>query len=361
MPSPTADPAEPAVATPAETGLAAEEAARRLQRVGGHNAEGQPVPAWDFSEPTAAAGALTLSAAQLARFGQAALGQFEHALRPAFELALKVHSPLGPQPGLQMGLGWILGEQGGRRLATHDGATFGFTSSLWLDLGGQRGGLVLSNAAFNFADIARHLMDERLPLRDLAAEKNAAKTINAQAEVALSPAQLAPLAGDYAASPQFKLSVRAREGRLFAQATGQPEFELHAAAPRRFFARVSPLQVEFNGDSGTPAQLVIEQGGRKTVFRREGEEAPPLVLPPQSVQALAGVYALNPGFKLRLRAEGSRLFARATGQGEFELFAQGPREFEARVAPIVIRFEAGDPPPALALQQAGQTSRFVRE
>ena len=85
------------------------------------------------------------------------------------------------------------------------------------------------------------------------------------------------------------------------------------------------------------------------------------VLPPEALRRLAGAYALNPNFRLTLRAEGSRLFAQATGQAEFELFAQGDGSFVARVAPLSLRFEAGDPSPALRLQQAGRELRLMRE
>lgn len=328
-----------------------------LPRVQGHNPKGEPVPAWHFTEPTAGAGAIVMSAAQLARFGQAALGLFEHPLTKAFELALQVHHPQAMQPGMQMGLGWMLAERNGRRLATHDGATFGFTASLWLNLGEKRGGLVLSNASLNQGDIAMHLMNDKLPLRDVAAERK----LTGQTALSLSAEQLATLAGIYSTSPQFKLTVRARDGKLFAQATGQGEFELFATGPRKFFAKITPLQIEFAGDSGQPESLVIEQGGRKTTFRREGDEAADATLKPEALRPLAGIYALNAGFKLTVRADGARLFAQATGQGEFELFGKGPREFFARVAPLTIRFEAGDPPPALLLEQAGREMRFVRE
>jgi CubicO group peptidase (beta-lactamase class C family) len=330
----------------------------QLPRVSGHNAQGAPVPAWNFTEPTAGAGAIVMSAAQLARFGQAALGQFEHPLRQAFALALQVHSPLGPQPGLQMGLGWMLTDRDNRRLATHDGATFGFTSSMWLNLSDKRGGVVLSNAAVSVTDIAMHLMDETRPLRDPAAERR----VTGQTVQSLSAEQLAPLAGIYAASPEFKLTVRTRDGKLYAQATGQGEFELFARRPRRFFAKITPLEIEFAGDSGQSDSLVIAQGGGKTPFRREGEEARDPALLLEALRPLAGVYALNAGFKLTVRVKGARLFAQATGQGEFELFGKrGPREFVARVAPLAISFEAGEPAPALLLEQAGREMRFTRE
>lgn len=330
----------------------------QLPRATGHNAHGAPVPAWHFSEATAGAGGIVLSAAQLARFGQAALGQFEHPLRQAFALSLQVHSPLGPKPGMQMGLGWMLAERGQRHLATHDGATFGFSSSLWLDLSDQRGGLVLSNAAVRVTDIAMHLMDETRPLRDPAADRS----LTRQQAQNVSAEQLALLTGTYAATPEFKLSVRTRDGKLYAQATGQAEFELFANGPRRFFARVTPLEIEFAGDSGQPDNLVIVQGGGRMSFRREGDVARDPGLLPETLQPLAGVYALNAGFKLTVRVKGDRLFAQATGQAEFELFGKREaREFVARVTPLTIRFEAGEPAPALLLEQAGRELRFTRE
>lgn len=232
-------------------------------RVQGHDAQGRPAPAWHFSEATAGAGALLASAAQLARYGQAALGLLQHPLGDAFALALRVHSTLGPG-GVQLGLGWMRTRQQGREIATHDGGTAGFASSLWLDLSERRGGLVLANAALSIGDLARHLMDERAPFRDIAAERRATQ----QAALSLSAEQLAPLAGVYALNAGFKLTLRVDGQRLFAQASGQGEFELFASGPRDFFARVTPLRIRFEGGE-PPAALLLEQAGRETRFQRE--------------------------------------------------------------------------------------------
>lgn len=325
--------------------------------VAGHDAEGRPAPPWTFSEATAGAGALRLTALQLATFGQAVLGRSDGPLHEAFGLSLQAHSPLGPGPGSAMGLGWMLGTAEGRRIATHDGGTGGFSASLWLDLDARRGGLVLASAAVPVGDIARHLMDGRAPLRDPAAERRA----TAQAAVVLSAAQLAPLAGVYAVSPSFEITVRARGAQLFGQATGQGEIELFAAAPRRFFARVAALELHFDGTEGMPANLVLHQGGRQTVFSRRGDEAAAALPSADELRPLAGTYALNAGFKLTVRADGSRLFAQATGQIEFELFQRAGREFLARITPLSLRFEPGEPSPSLSLLQAGREMRFVRE
>jgi serine-type D-Ala-D-Ala carboxypeptidase/endopeptidase len=100
-----------------------------------------------------------------------------------------------------------------------------------------------------------------------------------------------------------------------------------------------------------------EKREREAAAKRE-----PVAVPVAALQVLIGSYALNPQFKLSIRVEGGKLLAQATGQGAFELFALSEREFFARVAEIVIRFD-GDAgaPPALTLRQGGQALKFVRE
>lgn len=242
--------------------------ARDTDMARGHDAAGQPVPAWHFTDATAGAGALRATVAQLARYAQAALGAFDHPLREAFELALTPHSQLGPHPVLRMGLGWMVAEREGRRLATHDGGTFGFSSSLWLDRTRSRAGLALANAFVPVTDLAQHLMDENLPLRDVAAEQRARQAAMQQPAIALGAEQLSPLVGVFALNPKFKITVRADGGRLFAQATGQGEFELFAKAPRQLFARVTALEVHFDEGSPAPAFTLL-QGGQRLRFVRE--------------------------------------------------------------------------------------------
>ncbi len=232
----------------------------------GHSPAGQPVPAWHFLA-LGGAGAVRATAAELARYGQAALGGFEHPLRAAFDLALQVHSDLGPAPSARMGLGWMLAPE--LKLATHDGGTYGFSSSLWLNLGERRGALALANAMVVVNDLARHLLNPSQPLRDVAAERKAQAAAQQQPALAVAPEALAPLAGVYALNPRFKLTVRAQGGELFAQATGQGEFALFAKSPRGFFARVTPLEIEFEGTEGAAPALVLRQGGQVLRFVRE--------------------------------------------------------------------------------------------
>ena len=223
----------------------------------GHDAQGRPVAAWHFQSATAGAGALHGSARGLLRYADAAMGGYEHPLREAFALCLQRRAA-GAAPINPVGLAWLLAPMNGRTLFNHDGGTGGFSSSLWLDPSRSRAAVVLANAQVPVGDLALHLLDESVPLRDLSATRQAGMTLTAE--------QLQPLAGIYALNPQFKLTLRADGQRLFAQATGQGEFELFAKAPRRFFAKVTALEMEFDVDGKA---LTLFQGSSVLRFVRD--------------------------------------------------------------------------------------------
>lgn len=223
----------------------------------GHDATGKPVAAWHFQSAMAGAGALHGSARGLLRYAEAAMGGFEHPLKAAFALCLQRRGA-SATPANPIGLAWLLASLNGRALFTHDGGTGGFSSSLWLDPGRGQASVVLANAQVPVGDLALHLLDDSVPLRDMSATR--------QASIMLTPEQLKPLAGVYAVTSQFKLTIRADGQRLFAQATGQGEFELFAKAPRRFFARITPLEIEFDADGKA---LTLFQGGTAPRFVRE--------------------------------------------------------------------------------------------
>jgi serine-type D-Ala-D-Ala carboxypeptidase/endopeptidase len=232
---------------------------QRFERlVDGHDAQRQRVPHWHF-DVLAGAGALVMSGAALARYAQAAMGVIDSPLREAFALAMREHAP-GPAPINPLGLAWVVAPLNGRRVLYHDGGTGGFSSSLWLDPQRQRAVAVLSNAAITVTDLALHLLDASVPLKDFAATE--------QPTVALTAAQLAPLAGVYALEPEFKITISVRGEQLWVQATGQSAFPLFAVAPRQFFARVTPLQIEFDAAS-PPALLTLRQAGQTLRFVRE--------------------------------------------------------------------------------------------
>ena len=230
----------------------------------GHDAQRGAVPRWQF-DALAGAGALVGPARALLRYGQTAAAAVETPLRAAFELALQPRAD--GQGRTRMGLGWMLAPLRGTLVATHDGGTFGFSASLWVDPAGRRTAAVLANAQVPVGDLALHLLEPGVPPRNLAQE--AAATQREAANVEASALSVLP--GTYELTPQFAVTVRLRAGRLHAQATGQGEFELFAIDARRFFARVTALEIHFEGGSGVPPAFVLHQGGQQLRFVRRAE------------------------------------------------------------------------------------------
>lgn len=81
--------------------------------------------------------------------------------------------------------------------------------------------------------------------------------------VALSPAALDALTGRYTLAPQMIMTVTRQEGRLFAQLTGQPVFEIFPQSPTEVIWTVVPARASFSlGADGKAMSLVLHQNGR---------------------------------------------------------------------------------------------------
>lgn len=98
--------------------------------------------------------------------------------------------------------------------------------------------------------------------------------IEADAERAPVPAlgtdELAAYAGSYPLMPGFVLTVRARDGRLHAQATGQGEFPLDASGTDAFEAPLYGIEILFRRDaSGAVTALELHQAGQVLSGKRE--------------------------------------------------------------------------------------------
>jgi len=80
---------------------------------------------------------------------------------------------------------------------------------------------------------------------------------------ALDDAQLQAYAGEYPLAPAFVLTVRARDGRLHAQATGQGEFPLDAVAADLFAAPAFGIEIRFQRAAEREvAALELHQAGQ---------------------------------------------------------------------------------------------------
>lgn len=220
----------------------------------GHNQALETVKNWDL--PTlAGAGALRSTANDLLTFLAANLGYTKSTLSRAMAAMLSVRRPTG-QPGLEIALGWHIWTTSGKEIIWHNGGTGGYRSFIGFERKTRIGVVVLSNA-FTTAgvdDIGRHLLDAGFPLM---------KPPKEHKEIKVDPKLFDSYVGSYELAPNFVLAVTRDGDHLFAQATGQPKFEIFPEGEKDYFLKVVDAQITFVTDgSGRATELILHQNGR---------------------------------------------------------------------------------------------------
>jgi hypothetical protein len=249
-----------------------------------------------------------------------------------------------PLPGSgQIALGWhIAPGPEGREIVWHNGGTGGYRSYVGFDPKNHTGVVVLANTSTNEGvdDIGRYLLDPTAPL--LQAPK-------IRKEIAVDPKVLDNYVGFYELAPKFVLTVTRQGNQLLAQATGQPRVELFAESDREFFYKAVDAQITFQtDDQGRATGLILHQNGDHPAKRVERKE---IAVDPKALDGYLGIYDFGPKFALTVTREGNQLFAQATGQRKFELFAESDRKFFYKAFDAQITFQTDEQGRATGLIQ----------
>ena len=230
----------------------------RLAR--GHDSTFGPVANWDI--PTlAGAGALRSTANDLLKFLEMSLGNRPSPLAPAMAMTLDERHPT-ERPRVEVGLGWFLSTSHRDVIAWKDGGTGGYASYIGFSTKSRRASVLLSNTADYGPNLRLgvHLINSAYSLAPPAKPHN---------QIAADPRLLAAYAGRYELAPNFVLTVRAADNRLFVQATGQAEYEVFAESETDFFYRVVDAQITFErADNGVSQSLTLHQGGKDLPGKR---------------------------------------------------------------------------------------------
>jgi CubicO group peptidase (beta-lactamase class C family) len=155
-------------------------------------------------------------------------------------------------------------------------------------------------------------------------------------------AALRSLTGVYVSDKGVERYLTVENGKLWSQRQGSGKRELLCVGQDQFRFVGDVKILEFRRSAGKVTGAVLRS-------RREDEPMTrtdrPLPVPPKEItveaatlKSYAGVYELQPGFNLTFRSEGTRLFAQATGQEEFEAFASGPTTFFLKVVDARMEF-----------------------
>lgn len=227
----------------------------------GHNDKLAAVPNWDL--PTlAGAGALRSTANDLLTFLAANLGYVKSSLAPAMASMLATRRPMNASGSGEIGLGWLIIKASGNEIVWHNGGTGGYRSFMGYEPKTGVGVVVLSNTftAAGVDDIGMHLLDATLPLMPAPKEHK---------EVSVDAKLFDGYTGKFQLAPNFILTITREGDKLFAQATGQPKFQIFAEGPRDFFLKVVDAQITFETDSaGRASSLTLHQNGANMPAKR---------------------------------------------------------------------------------------------
>ena len=88
-------------------------------------------------------------------------------------------------------------------------------------------------------------------------------------DVKVDPKILDSYAGEYEVAPTFIIKITSEDGKLMAQATNQPKFELFPSSETDFYLKVNSAQVSFIKDgAGNVTGMTLSQNGRKTTGKK---------------------------------------------------------------------------------------------
>ena len=117
--------------------------------------------------------------------------------------------------------------------------------------------------------IANYQKSLELDPKNANATSKLAELTGTQKEVKLDPKILDSYAGEYEIAPTFTIKITIEDGKLMAQATNQPKFELFPSSETDFYLKVVSAQVSFIKDgAGNVTGLTLSQNGRKTTGKK---------------------------------------------------------------------------------------------
>ncbi|WP_010248813.1 serine hydrolase [Acetivibrio cellulolyticus] len=166
--------------------------------------------------------------------------------------------------------------------------------------------------------------------------------------------------GTYEYVKGYNIIITKSGDQLFAQVTGQAKAEIYPEAEDEFFYRSVDARISFKKNENSEVTgLVLKQGNADIEAKRIGsapEEKKEIQLDAKIYESYVGEYELMKGFAITVSTDGEHLYAQATGQEQYEIFAQSETEFFYKVVDAELSFVKNDEGKVtgLLLKQGGQ-------
>jgi CubicO group peptidase (beta-lactamase class C family) len=114
-----------------------------------------------------------------------------------------------------------------------------------------------------------HQNGANMPAKRIEGEGASAAAPKEHKEITVDPKIFDGYVGQYQLAPNFILTITREGDLLFAQATGQPKFQIYPESQRDFFLKVVDAQITFETDaSGRATSLTLHQNGANMPAKR---------------------------------------------------------------------------------------------
>lgn len=256
---------------------------------------------------------------------------------------------------INYGYGWGINELAGFTSIEHTGGIFGFTTSgIYLPKENIYA-IVLTNKDDGNAPEPLNLKATAIVLGKPLVEKPA---------VTLTEAQLQQWTGAY----QFEDVVRFinfNDGSLYSTREGGQPFKLIPVSENSFQFEGSFTTYDFSIKNGKKEVLFADRINKSKGVETDKNPKPEkeaISLPKEILANYEGTYELQPSFQIVVTTQDNRIFAQATGQPQFELFAESENTFFLKVVEAKVTFNKNPDGSikSLTLFQGGQEIEGIK-
>ena len=168
--------------------------------------------------------------------------------------------------------------------------------------------------------------------------------LNKADAITLSEAKLNKWVGAYEFPDGAIRHITVENGKIFSQRESSTKLEIYPMSESKFIFEEGDVIYNFSVKNGKKqAEFTTDV----TVIGNEIDKAPPaeqkeITLAPEVLKQYIGKYELQPGFILEVTVSDTQIFAQATGQPQFEIFAESEDNFFLKVVPAKLVFSKDD-------------------
>lgn len=183
----------------------------------------------------------------------------------------------------------------------------------------------------------------------------------------LSTEQLNKWVGTYEFDNEVLRYITLKDGQLFSKREGSPQvFKIHPTSPNSFSFENGFISYDFSMKDGKKVTLFKNRINKEkgvSVNKKAPKERKEITVSADVIKKYEGVFEIQPGFDLTITSKENQLFAQATGQPKFELFAESTTMFFLKVVKANVEFHKNDKGEvnALTLNQGGKVMKAKKK